>query len=92
MNCLLPRHNLIAFYHKFQPISILASCDSGQKVVRWNPARTTTEYVNIVDPEKERFSMRVILLDKFVSSETSLLSGFVKFLAVLENADSYVVL
>lgn len=36
--------------------------------------------------------MRVILLDKFVSSEASLLSRLVKFLAVLENADSYVVL
>jgi hypothetical protein len=36
--------------------------------------------------------MRVILLDKFISSETSLLNRLVKFLAVLENADSYVVL
>jgi hypothetical protein len=87
-----PRHDLIAFYDELQPLPVFGSGDSRQKAVSRNPARATTEDVDIVDSKKERFSMGVSILNKFAFPEASLLGLCIKLLTVFGDTDTHSVL
>lgn len=68
-----PSHHLMTSNHRLDPFSISLWCDGRKNTIGRNPTGSSTEDIDSVDSEEERFPMFIWLLNDFCRTNADFL-------------------